>query len=77
MAEGKGEVMKLISCERCGAVLDTGRIAEPYVYNRDTWEVIRNVSRYNNESHEFEPIIECPACETSIFYRSGDSAPPS
>lgn len=64
--------MRLISCEYCGTVIDTDRIIEEDIYDHDTYEVIEDNARYNQDSDRWEAIIKCSACESIIFYRNGD-----
>ena len=64
--------MDLISCEKCGAVIDTDRIGEPELFDHHKQELIyENVeTRYSYP----EAIIPCPVCECKIFYQDGEMA---
>ncbi len=64
--------MNLISCDRCGVVLDTDKITPPDIYDHDTQELIPGTYRYDIESMDDKPIIDCPACNTEIFHHNGE-----
>jgi DNA-directed RNA polymerase subunit RPC12/RpoP len=63
--------MRLISCGRCGVVIDQDRIPEPSVYRHDEGTVIHENACWDGD--EYVPVIECPACSGEIFYSSGNS----
>jgi hypothetical protein len=64
--------MNLISCECCGAVIDTDRIPKPDVYDYDSGEPIAGSGAYLGT--DLYPVIECFVCKQSIFYQDGDVA---
>lgn len=67
--------MNLMSCRRCGTVLDKDRIIEPDIYDHDTQELIPDGPyKWNDEFEEHSPVIDCPACDTEIFYDTGDES---
>lgn len=61
--------MRLISCSKCGVILDTDRMPEPEVYTKEG-EIDHSKAQWNGE--EFKPVIECPVCKTLIFMANGD-----
>ena len=64
--------MNIISCSRCGIVIDLERIIEPDVYDHDTQELIPNTSKWDSETEGERPTISCPACKAEIFYHNGE-----
>jgi len=65
--------MNIISCERCGVVLDKDRIFEPDMYDHDSGEAIKDNIIYINATKSYAPAIECPVCECKISYENGNS----
>lgn len=57
--------MDLISCDRCGVVLDKDKTTFPSVYDHDTQEAIPE----NTEWYSGERVakIDCPVCEGIIL----------
>jgi hypothetical protein len=57
--------MDLISCDRCGVVLDKDKITFPSIYNHDTQEVIYENAEW--DGYKYVSKINCPVCEEIIL----------
>jgi len=66
--------MNLISCQNCGCVLDKDRIIMPDTHNHDTQETIEGNVRWSSDAQDYRPIIDCPTCNSIIFYQTGNIA---
>ena len=68
--------MDLISCVRCGTVLDKNRIIEPNAYMTDPCDYNKKIgahrSIWDKEIGDYVATINCPCCETIIKYYNGD-----
>lgn len=67
--------MNLISCERCGTVIDTNRIPKKdhYDYDRDTFEGEEEFeNNFYYDDGTFSQKIECPSCKERISIKDGD-----
>lgn len=57
--------MKLISCSRCGVVLNQDELSFPSMYNHDTGEYIEGTGRWWGDT--LVPMIPCPVCTNEIL----------
>ncbi len=58
--------MKIISCERCGVVLDQDKMNFPDTYNHDTQELIEANCMWNDALNKYVPVVNCPVCGNKI-----------
>lgn len=61
----KDDKMKIISCDRCGVVLDQDKLTFPDVYNHDTQEVILDNCLWLD--NEYVSVTTCPCCGNKIM----------
>jgi len=58
--------MNLISCNKCGTVLDGGKLNFPdYIFNEDG-SVDNDAAGWNGNDHV--PKVKCPVCQGDILY---------
>ena len=63
--------MNLISCAKCGCVLDMDRISRPEIKDPDSGLLIEGT--YGWHYNDAVPLFACPVCKTLIFYHSGET----
>ena len=56
--------MNLISCKKCGAVLDKNYLRIPGVYD-DNGDYIEGNSEWDGE--DYRPLITCPVCKKTFL----------
>lgn len=62
----------LVSCERCGVVLDVERLQFPDdIFFSGSIEIDRKKAAWNEATSEHEPFVPCPVCGEPIFNSSG------
>jgi hypothetical protein len=61
--------MNLISCAKCGVIIDTNRIAEPDM-EREDGGIDTDKALWHNR--DYVPAIICPVCKTLISYKTGE-----
>ena len=54
--------MNLVSCERCGVVLDQNKLNFPDIYNHDTQELIAANCVWYDALDKYIPVVNCPVC---------------
>jgi len=57
--------MNLISCKRCGVVIDKDQLIFPSIYDHDSQELIRENAEWDGE--DYVPFLPCPVCEEKIL----------
>lgn len=61
--------MKLISCERCGVVIDTDRLVIPPIYDYDMGQALLSSEYFEYFDGKFYPTITCPVCSDKIVIK--------
>ena len=61
--------MNLISCGRCGVVLDKGKLKFPEMWD-DKGERIEGNSIWYYDTGNYSSFVPCPVCEAPIFQES-------
>lgn len=58
--------MNLISCNKCGVVLDKNKIVFPPIYDKKTDEVCVNNAKWDSDKG-YRAFIFCPVCSEPIL----------
>jgi len=60
--------MKLISCDRCAAILDGDKLDFPEdIFDDDEGYVKIALGTYSNKQRKYVPYVTCPVCQNEIL----------
>ena len=62
----KDDKMKIISCDRCGVLLNQDNINFPDTTDHDTGELIEKNVAWDDDLNEYVPVVDCPVCGNKI-----------
>jgi hypothetical protein len=62
--------MNIISCEKCGVMIDTNRIHKLEWYEEEDEKNFK----WKIEEGDFLQVFECPCCKIQIFILDGEVA---
>lgn len=59
--------MNLISCDKCGVVLDKSKINFPNDIHLDDGSVDLEKGAWDGESRDYVPFVKCPVCAEPVL----------
>ena len=59
--------MKLISCCRCGVVIDASRLNFPTDIHSDDMSIDSSRAAWNEDKNDYDAFVACPVCGEPVF----------
>ena len=60
-------MMKLTSCDNCGAVLDAAKLNLAKDIHEEDGSINDDVASYNQKTREYAAFVPCPVCKEPVF----------